>query len=65
MTTSKQDAELIETNQFNSEIRHSDGKNVWPGYADNMTLKKGYWQGTDEQHTHCDTLEEAQYRNRI
>jgi hypothetical protein len=34
------------------EIRWSDGSNVWPGYAPNMTMETGYWAGTHQEHSH-------------
>lgn len=41
---------LVATSPNGKECRHSDGTQVWPGYAENMQLKQGYWFGDFRSH---------------
>lgn len=33
-----------------TDVRLAESGDHWPGYADEMTLKAGYWIGSDQNH---------------
>jgi hypothetical protein len=34
----------------NAEVRWADSGDHWPGYDEEMTLRRGYWIGDDRRH---------------
>jgi len=34
----------------NTEVRWADAGDHWPGYDEEMTLRRGYWIGDDRRH---------------
>jgi hypothetical protein len=43
-------AKLAATIGRGVEVRWADAGDHWPGYHEDMTLRRGYWVGDDRQH---------------
>ena len=69
-TKTANDAELIQSNHYDLELRHAKNRSqTWPGFDSTCPLDRpGYWIGTYVRHTYVSTslkqaMEEWVYRN--